>query len=207
MSHSRDPESEAPPNDDDAEAAQESGSQDNPGTESRSDAEQTAVETRDEELERLRYEVDEANKHALQAQADAENFRKRMRRDLEVQLRFASLPLISDLLQVRDNLYRALDAASVSEKVDPSEGLREGVAMCAKQFDDVLAKHGVNEIPAADQTFDPNVHEAISQVPSESHEAGTIMHVAVVGFRLHDRVIRPSQVVVSSGPPAAATED
>ena len=155
-------------------------------------------ETRDEQMERLRREVEQANKHALQAQADAENFRKRMRRDLEEQLRFAAVPLVSDLLQVRDNLFRALDAASANSG-GSSDGLRDGVAMCAKQLDDVLSKHGVREIPAENETFDPNVHEAISQLPSETHPAGTVVHVAVAGFRLHDRVIRPSQVVVSSG--------
>ena len=157
-------------------------------------------ETRDEEMERLRAEVEAANKHALQAQADAENFRKRMRRDLEEQLRFAALPLIGDLLQVRDNLHRALDAASLGSESSPASGLRDGVAMCVKQLDDVLKKYGATEIPAEGQPFDPNCHEAISQMPSPDHPQGTILHVATSGFRLHDRVIRPSQVVVSGGP-------
>lgn len=157
-------------------------------------------ETRDEEMERLRAEVDAANKHALQAQADAENFRKRMRRDLEEQLRFAALPLIGDLLQVRDNLHRALDAAALGGESAPASGLRDGVAMCVKQLDDVLKKYGVTEIPAEEQSFDPNCHEAISQMPSPDHPQGTVLHVATPGFRLHDRVIRPSQVVVSGGP-------
>lgn len=157
-------------------------------------------ETRDEEMERLRAEVEAANKHALQAQADAENFRKRMRRDLEEQLRFAALPLIGDLLQVRDNLHRALDAASLGSESTPASGLRDGVAMCVKQLDDVLKKYGATEIPAEGQPFDPNCHEAISQMPSPDHPQGTILHVATPGFRLHDRVIRPSQVVVSGGP-------
>ena len=157
-------------------------------------------ETRDEEMERLRAEVEAANKHALQAQADAENFRKRMRRDLEEQLRFAALPLINDLLQVRDNLHRALDAASLGGESTPASGLRDGVAMCVKQLDDVLKKYGATEIPAEGQPFDPNCHEAISQMPSPDHPQGTILHVATSGFRLHDRVIRPSQVVVSGGP-------
>ena len=156
-------------------------------------------ETRDEEMERLRRTADEADKRVLQAQAEAENFRKRMRRDLEDQLRFASTDLVVDLLQVRDNLTRAIEAAASS---DETAGLREGVAMVAKQMDDVFGKHGVTEIPAEGEEFDPNVHEAISQVPSEV-ESGRIAHVAVSGFKLHERVIRPSQVVVSTGPPEA----
>ena len=155
-------------------------------------------ETRDEEMERLRRTAEEADKRVLQAQAEAENFRKRMRRDLEDQLKYASLNLVSDLLQVRDNLVRAIQAAA--EAGEENAGLREGVEMVAKQLDDVFGKHGIQEIPAEAQEFDPNVHEAISQMPSNDHESGRIAHVATPGFRLHDRVVRPSQVVVSTGP-------
>lgn len=152
--------------------------------------------TRDEEMERLRQTAAEADKRVLQAQAEAENFRKRMRRDFEDQVKFASTDLIVDLLQVRDNLKRAVEAAETGEQ---GAGLLEGVAMVIKQMDDVFGKHGVVEIPAAGEEFDPNVHEAISQIPSEV-ASGRIAHVAVSGFKLHDRVIRPSQVVVSTGP-------
>ncbi|MEC7680744.1 MAG: nucleotide exchange factor GrpE [Planctomycetota bacterium] len=154
-------------------------------------------ETRDEEMERLRGEVVMAEKRVLQAQAEAENFRKRMRRDFEDQIRFASLPLVEDILLVRDNLLRGLEAA---DHATDSAGLKEGVAMVAKQLDDTLTKHSVEEISTEDGAFDPNLHEAISQMPSEDHESGSIMHVAQTGFRMHDRVIRPTQVVVSSGP-------
>lgn len=154
------------------------------------------TETRDEEIERLRSSADEAEKRVLMAQAEAENFRKRMRRDFEDQLKFAALPLVTDILQVRDNLNRAIEAAAAS---DDSAGLKEGVAMVAKQLDDALARHGIREIPADGELFDPNFHEAISQMPSD-HAAGTIAHVAVTGFQLHDRVVRPSQVIVSTGP-------
>ena len=157
-------------------------------------------ETRDEEMERLRAIADQAEKRVLMAQAEAENFRKRMRRDVEDQLRFASLPLVVDILGVRDNLLRALAAA---DSAPDSTGLKEGVAMVAKQMEDTLAKYSIQEIPASGEVFDPNAHEAISQMPSEEYPAGTIMHVAQSGFRMHDRVVRPSQVVVSSGPAAS----
>ncbi|MCA9135673.1 MAG: nucleotide exchange factor GrpE [Planctomycetales bacterium] len=153
-------------------------------------------ETRDEEMERLRHTAAEADKRVLQAQAEAENFRKRMRRDFEDQLKFASTELVIDMLEVRDNLSRAIEAAQSGEQ---GSGLQEGVAMVVKQMDDVFGKYGVVEIPAAGEVFDPNVHEAISQMPSDI-ESGKIAHVAVSGFKLHDRVVRPSQVVVSTGP-------
>lgn len=155
-------------------------------------------ETRDEEMERLRSEVDAADKRVLQAQADAENFRKRMRRDYEDQLKFAPMAVISDILQVRDNLTRAIEAASTGD-TDVHQGLLEGVEMVAKQLDDTLAKHGVEPIPAEGEVFDPNIHEAISQMPTPDVEEGKVAHVAVTGFRMHSRVIRPSQVVVSMG--------
>lgn len=153
-------------------------------------------ETRDEEMERLRKTADEADKRVLMAQAEAENFRKRMRRDFEDQLKYASVDLVNDMLQVRDNLLRAIEAAGDSAEVS---GLREGVSMVAKQFDDALGKHGIKPIPAEGELFDPNYHEAISQMPGNAPE-GTVAHVAVTGFQMHDRVIRPSQVVVSTGP-------
>jgi molecular chaperone GrpE len=155
------------------------------------------VETRDEEMQRLRSSAAEADKRVLMAQAEAENFRKRMRRDFEDQLKFAALPLVADLLEVRDNLLRALEA---SENTADATGLSEGVAMVAKQLDDTLAKYSVREIPAEGELFDPNFHEAISQIPSETHPSGAITHVAQTGFQMHDRVVRPSQVVVSGGP-------
>ncbi len=157
-------------------------------------------ESRDELIERLQASADSAEKRVLMAQAEAENFRKRMRRDYEDQLRYASVPLVNDLLQVRDNLHRAIEAAESSAE---ASSLREGVAMVAKQLDDTLAKYQIHEIPSLGQTFDPNVHEAISQMPSTDHAEGMIAHVAVSGYKMHDRVIRPSQVVVSTGAPAS----
>lgn len=155
--------------------------------------------TRDEEMERLRSVADQADKRVLMAQAEAENFRKRMRRDFEDQLRYAAVPIVVDILEVRDNLLRALAAA---DSAPDATGLKEGVAMVTKQLDDALAKYSIVEIPADGEVFDPNVHEAISQLPSETQPAGNVTHVAQSGFRMHDRVVRPSQVVVSSGTPS-----
>lgn len=158
--------------------------------------EASTSETRDEEIERLRAAAEDADKRVLMAQAEAENFRKRMRRDFEDQLKFAAVPLVTDILQVRDNLLRALEAA---ETGSDSQGLNEGVAMVVKQLDDTLAKFQVREIPAAGELFDPNFHEAISQMPCEDVESGLVAIVAQSGFQMHDRVIRPAQVVVSTG--------
>jgi molecular chaperone GrpE len=106
------------------------------------------------------------------------------------------MPLVVDILEVRDNLLRALEAA---DKSPDSTVLKEGVEMVVKQLDDFLKKHSVHQIPAEGELFDPNFHEAISQMSSDQ-ESGMVAHVVLTGFQMHDRVVRPSQVVVSAGP-------
>ena len=170
-----------------------------PGVEPETEHQQAVdqvLETRDEEMERLREAADSADQRVLKAQAEAENFRKRLRRDYEDQVKYAAVPLVTDILEVRDNLLRGLEAANQSADAG---GLQEGVAMVVKQLDDFLVKHAVVPIPTEGEEFDPNLHEAISQMPSE-HESGMVAHVAQAGFKMHDRVVRPSQVVVSTGP-------
>lgn len=158
------------------------------------------LETRDEAMQRMAEEVEQARQRVLIAQAELENFRKRTRKDYEDKLKYASLGLVEELLPVRDNLLRAIEAAQQSgggESV--ADGLRAGVEIVLKQFDDALGKHGVQPIAAVGAEFDPNVHQAISQMPSDQHDAGTVVHEAIGGFTLYDRVVRPSQVIVSSG--------
>jgi molecular chaperone GrpE len=139
-----------------------------------------------------------ANDRLLRTQAELENYRKRARRDLEAERRYAAAPLIRDLLSVLDNLDLAVGAA---EKSDNAAGLLEGVKMVAAQMQSVLEQHHCRRIDAVGQQFDPHLHEAVAQAPSEEHSAGQITLVARDGYQLHDRVIRPSQVYVSSGSP------
>jgi len=154
-----------------------------------------------DEVDALKTRLEHADREVLIAQAELENFRKRSRRESENQLRYAIVPLVQDILQVRDNLRRALQSSG-SEEQGSLSGLQEGVAMVAKMLDDTLSKHGCHPIEAIGHPFDPNYHEAISQIPSDDYPSGTVAHEAVTGFVLHDRVVRPSQVVVSTGPAA-----
>ena len=142
----------------------------------------------------------EAKAQVLRSQAELENFRKRMRREMETEQRYAGLPLIRDLLPVVDNLQRAVAAAAGT---DSATGLVEGVAMVANHLTTVLEKHHCETIDPLGEPFDPNLHEAIAQQPSPAHEAGTVVHVAQIGYKLHDRVVRPAQVVVAAAPPPA----
>lgn len=145
-------------------------------------------------LTALRQELREANERVLRTQAELENFRKRARREMEDERRYAALPLIRDLLGVMDNLERALAA---SEKGDAPAGLLEGVRMVALQFNTCLEQYQCQRIPAVGAPFDPHLHEAIAQQPSADHPPGTVTLVVRQGYRLHDRVVRPAQVIVS----------
>ena len=165
-----------------------------------------AGESTDDIIDELavRQQLDEAEKRVLQAQAELENFRKRMRREMEDERRYAAVPLIMDILAVVDNLDRAIAAA---EKNDGTEGLLEGVKMVASQLATVLDKHNCKPIDAEGKEFDPHIHEAMAQFPSDEHDAGSITQVLSVGYMLHDRVVRPSQVMVSTGPAAEQSDN
>jgi molecular chaperone GrpE len=152
------------------------------------------------ERARLNGELRDANERVLRAQAELENYRKRSRREMEDERKYASLPLIRDLLSVMDNLDRALEAA---ERNQSSSGLAEGVKMVAIQFITYLEQHGCRKIAAVGLPFDPHQHEAIAQEPSTEHAAGVVTRIARNGYMLHERVVRPSQVLVSTGQPAA----
>lgn len=148
--------------------------------------------------EQLEAQVAELQDRVLRAQAELENVRKRLRREMEEERRYYSMGLIHDLLSVLDNLHRAIDAAEKVENAEEaSQGLLSGVRMVAEQLEQVLAKHHCTPIEAHGLPFDPNVHEAIGEHPHEELEPGTVAHVARRGFKLHDRVVRPSQVLVA----------
>jgi molecular chaperone GrpE len=131
----------------------------------------------------------------LLAVADFDNYRRRMQKELEQERRYAALPLARDLLPALDNLQRALEAARISQD---AAKLIEGVQMVARQFDEILAKNSVVPINAVDQAFDPNLHQALQQVPTNDKPPMTVLTECERGFTLHDRVVRPSTVIVSA---------
>jgi len=147
-------------------------------------------------IQELEEQVVELRGRELKAQAELENFRRRTLRDVDQQLKFASMPLVTDLLEILDNLNRAIESAVPGSS---TESLVSGVKLVQQQFVNVLSKHHCKQVASVGMPFDPNVHQAISQQPSDSHAAGTVMVEHSVGFMLHDRVVRPSMVVVSTG--------
>jgi len=179
----------------------------NPQTQASEEAQdvpEPAVETPveeggDSEIAALRAQLDEATDRSLRYQAELENYRKRITRQMEEERRYASMGLIHDLLPVWDNTIRAIEAA---EKTKDIESLVAGFKMVADQLEKALQRHHCTRIPALHEPFNPHLHQAISHLPSDQ-PADTVAIVVQDGFQLHDRVVRPSQVVVSSGPPEA----
>jgi molecular chaperone GrpE len=134
---------------------------------------------------------------AQRTRADFENYQKRMKRDLAEERRYAQAPLAADLFPALDNLDRAIAAAEQAGEKGP---LVQGVAMVHTQLLDILRRHGITPIEAQGQPFDPNHHQAVSQQPSKEHPPMTVLQVLERGYLIHDRVLRPARVVVSTAP-------
>ena len=185
------PENPNRPNEQEREDTAQEASASNPGSGASADS---FFASSDEEVDQLRQKLADAEKRVLIAHADLENFRKRMRREREDELKYANAPLLSDLLPVIDNLQRAIESA---EKSDEASSILEGVKLVEKQMLETMKRRGCEPIAAQGEPFDPNLHEAIMQQPSGDVPPGTVVHVTQVGYRLFERVLRPSQVIVS----------
>ncbi|WP_373531825.1 nucleotide exchange factor GrpE [Vampirovibrio sp.] len=134
--------------------------------------------------------------------ADFDNYRKRTRDEQESLVKYGAQKSIMELLPVLDNLERA--TGSLSESSDPKL-LYKSFSMMRQQLMDGLDNMGVTKIKAVGQQFDPLLHEAVNQMASAEFSEDTVMHEAQSGYQLHDKVIRPAMVVVSTGAPQADT--
>ncbi|QQA42786.1 nucleotide exchange factor GrpE [Pelagovum pacificum] len=163
-----------------------------------SDAPETAADP--DELETLRAERDELKDRFVRALADAENTRKRADRDRREAENYGGSKLARDMLPVYDNLSRALETANEEQK-EISKSLLEGVELTMKELLNVFKKHGIEPIaPEVGEKFDPQEHQAMFEAPVPGTTAGEIIQVMATGFMLHDRLLRPAQVGVSSTP-------
>lgn len=152
------------------------------------------------EIETLRAERDDMRDRFMRALADAENARKRGERDRREAEQYGGSRLARDMLPVYDNLRRALDAATEDQRRDAA-ALIEGVELTLRELTNVLTKHGITRIsPVAGDIFDPQLHQAMFEAPVPGTRAGQIIQVMTEGFLLHDRLLRPAQVGVSSTP-------
>ena len=152
------------------------------------------------EIDALRAERDELRDKFMRALADAENARKRgdkMRRDAE---QYGGSKLSRDMLPVYDNMKRALEAATEEQRA-AAGALLEGIELTMRELTNVFSKHGITVVsPEVGDKFDPNMHEAMFEAPLPGTQAGDIIQVSAEGFMLHDRLLRPAQVGVSSTP-------
>ncbi|MEO0937394.1 MAG: nucleotide exchange factor GrpE [Pseudomonadota bacterium] len=150
------------------------------------------------ELDELRAERDALRDKWMRALADAENARKRSDKDRREAENYGGSKLARDMLPVYDNMKRALEAATEEQK-EISAALLEGVELTMRELLNVFKKHGIEVIaPEVGDTFDPQHHQAMFEAPVPGTKAGEIIQVAAEGFMLHDRLLRPAQVGVSS---------
>lgn len=148
------------------------------------------------QIERLQAEADANRDKWMRAMAELENFRKRARRELDSSINLARADLLKQLLEVLDNFERALDAFEQAES-GPDETFIKGVNLIQDQLLKVLRDNGVSRIEAVGEPFDPNVHEAVSQIESDDVPSQHVAHVVKAGYRIEDQVLRPAVVVVA----------
>lgn len=152
------------------------------------------------ELDELRAERDQFKDRFMRALADAENARKRSDKDRREAENYGGSKLARDMLPVYDNMKRALEAATEEQRTI-SGPLLEGIELTMRELLSVFKKHGMEVIaPEVGEKFDPQHHQAMFEAPVPGTKAGDIIQVAAEGFMLHDRLLRPAQVGVSSTP-------
>ena len=151
--------------------------------------------------EQLQEELSVAQDQLLRARADFDNFRKRKAREMEQVRKTAAELLIRDILPAIDNLDLTLQHVE-----DTDSNLAVGVSMVSKQLLETLSARGLSPIETLGKPFDPNHHEALSQMPSDDIEKDHILQEFQKGYMLGEMILRPAKVVVSSGAPETAPE-
>lgn len=163
-------------------------------------AEEEEIDDEALELDQIRAERDQLKDRFMRALADAENARKRSDKDRREAENYGGSKLARDMLPVYDNMKRALEAATEEQRA-VSGPLLEGVELTMRELLSVFKKHGIEVIsPEVGDRFDPQNHQAMFEAPVPGTKAGDIIQVAAEGFMLHDRLLRPAQVGVSSQP-------
>lgn len=163
-----------------------------------------AGETTDERVSRAERERAEAHDRMLRVAADFENYKRRVRREIDDATGRVKEQILREILPVLDNFERALVAVG---KGGTMEALEQGVRLVEKQLHGALEKSGVKGFDAKGQPFDPARHEAIQQVETAAQPAGTVVDVFARGYMLGDRLLRPAMVSVAKAPPAPSPAD
>ena len=155
-------------------------------------AEEAEPKAADAETEALKKENEELKNQMLRLRAEFDNFKKRTAKEKDDLYDYAKANSVEAVLGVLDNFERALETECADE------GFKQGVEMIFHQFQDALKKLGVEEIPALGEPFDPQIHNAVNQVEDEKFGENTVCQVFQKGYKLGDRVIRHSMVVVAN---------
>ena len=147
------------------------------------------------EIEKLKEENSSLKDQYLRKHADFENFRRRMNKEKQDSIKYGNQGLLKDLIEVIDNFERAIKTSNDSQDM---ESFREGIAMIEQQFTNMLkTSWGLEKIEAVGQEFDANMHEALMMEDSEEHEVTVVLEDFQTGYKLRDRVLRPSKVKVA----------
>lgn len=158
-------------------------------------------------VEALTKEVAEAKDRMLRTLAEMENLRKRTAREVSDARTYGISGFARDVLDIADNLQRALDAVPAEARAAADPGLKsliEGVELTERSLHNALEKNGVKKFDPAGEKFDPNIHQAMYEVPDPSVPAGTVAHVVQAGYMIGERVLRPALVGVAKGGAKAA---
>ena len=142
----------------------------------------------------LQEKYETLNNQYIRLAADFDNFRKRTEQEREALLKYGAETTLKKMLEVLDNFERGMKAI---ESVDDCEKVKECYNLAYKNFTDVLAKAGLETIKAEGETFDPNFHEAVMQTPTSEHSENTIIAELQKGYKLGDKVLRPTLVNVA----------
>lgn len=162
-------------------------------------APESASEISQDPIAILSAEVEKWKDLAYRSQAELDNFRKRSAREAQETRAYANADLLRGILPIMDNFDMGLEAARAeSEK----SMIFMGMSMVQRQIADFLRDMGVTEVEALGKPFDPNLHDAVSTEACAEHAEGTILRVTRRGFRLKDRLLRPSSVIVAGAPAA-----
>ncbi|ASF29499.1 MULTISPECIES: nucleotide exchange factor GrpE [Bacillus amyloliquefaciens group] len=146
------------------------------------------------QIDELQGLLDEKENKLLRVQADFENYKRRSRLEMEAAQKYRSQNVVTEILPALDNFERALQVEAESEQ---TKSLLQGMEMVRRQLMDALEKEGVEAIEAVGQEFDPNLHQAVMQVEDENFGSNIVIEELQKGYKLKDRVIRPSMVKVN----------
>ena len=158
----------------------------------------------DEALAEIKAQADKAGEYwntLLRTTADFDNFKKRAARERQDAVKFANESLLQKLIPLLDNFDMAITAAT-NAKEGTAQSLQTGVNMILSQFRSTLAEAGLEEVDAMGKTFDPNFHEAVSQLETADVPEGQIVQQLRRGYKLRERLLRPATVIVAKKPAA-----